>query len=377
MKPAFRLKAYKHPRLKWVVRAKIAGKWVRKYFEKKAEAETYRDQKNVELENQGRESVEFSSALRVAAVRAQERLAPFGKSIDDAIEHYLDYLKKLEKSVPLTQAKDELIQNRRAAGASEVYCYDLKLRLGRFCRDLPDRNTEQVSAKEIDEWLTGLNVGAVTRNTYRRDLCTLFSFCVDRGYSSLNPAERSTLAKEVPQPVGILRVDELTRLLKAAPESLIPYIAIGAFAGLRAAEVERLDWSHIDLKGRLIEVTAQNSKTARRRLVKIQSNLREWLAPLSKPTGPVIPANLRWLLVDARERAKIPKWPNNALRHSYASYHLARFNDAAALALEMGHTNTAMIFQHYREVVKPKDAVQFWKIAPPKKSEKAAPAASA
>jgi len=35
---------------------------------------------------------------------------------------------------------------------------------------------------------------------------------------------------------------------------------------------------------------------------------------------------------------------------AYASYHLAHFKDAARLALEMGHTDTSMIFGHYREL---------------------------
>lgn len=164
--------------------------------------------------------------------------------------------------------------------------------------------------------------------------------------------------------MGILSVEQTARLLTSAPQSLIPYLTIGAFAGLRAAEVERLEWDRIDLDSGFIEVAAKNSKTARRRLVKILPNLQAWLTPFRGISGLVIPANLRWLLVDAREQAGISQWPSNALRHSYASYHLAHFNDAAALALQMGHTNTAMIFQHYREVVKPKNAARFWEIMP-------------
>jgi integrase len=61
---------------------------------------------------------------------------------------------------------------------------------------------------------------------------------------------------------------------------------------------------------------------------------------------------------------KLTNWPANALRHSYASYHLAHFKDAAALALEMGHTNSALVFEHYRELVKPKDAQRYWDIKP-------------
>jgi integrase len=45
-------------------------------------------------------------------------------------------------------------------------------------------------------------------------------------------------------------VDELRALLEAAaahaPE-VLPVLAIGAFAGLRDAEIKRLDWSEVDL----------------------------------------------------------------------------------------------------------------------------------
>jgi hypothetical protein len=50
------------------------------------------------------------------------------------------------------------------------------------------------------------------------------------------------------------------------------------------------------------------------------------------------------------------------LRHSYASYWIAKFRNAAALALQMGHATTEMIFQHYREVVTRQDAKEYWNI---------------
>lgn len=62
--------------------------------------------------------------------------------------------------------------------------------------------------------------------------------------------------------------------------------------------------------------------------------------------------------------AKITQWPPNALRHSFASYHLAHFRDAAQLALELGHTTTEVLFNHYREVVTPEEAEKYWKIGP-------------
>ena len=65
-----------------------------------------------------------------------------------------------------------------------------------------------------------------------------------------------------------------------------------------------------------------------------------------------------------RFAAGLTRWPHDALRHSFASYHLARWNDAAALALQMGHTTTAMIFSHYRRVVKESDAARYWNMFP-------------
>jgi integrase len=134
--------------------------------------------------------------------------------------------------------------------------------------------------------------------------------------------------------------------------------------------LERLDWSEIDFDSELIEVTAQKSKTARRRHVTMQPNLREWLMPLRKHRGNVTPReNFRQLFDTARLAAGIDEWPDNGLRHSFASYHLAHFKDAKALALEMGHTNEDMIFTNYRQLVKPKEAERYWKIRPATKEK--------
>ena len=92
MKTGFRVRKYKHPRLRFVVRGKVNGQWARKYFETKAEAQEYAEQKNIELLNQGREGIEFPSSLRVMAQDCQFRLQQHGKTINDATAHYLQHL---------------------------------------------------------------------------------------------------------------------------------------------------------------------------------------------------------------------------------------------------------------------------------------------
>jgi integrase len=206
-------------------------------------------------------------------------------------------------------------------------------------------------------------------------LVTLFKFAKTNGWCRTVPAAESARVREVSDEIGILTPGELCNLLKVASEETIPYWTIGAFAGLRASEIERLDWAEVNLDQRWIKVRARHAKTASRRLVDIQPNLQKWLLPYRGRTGNVAPENLRVKLLEDRKRAAdagtlTRKWPPNALRHSFASYYLARFDNAAKLALQLGHVGQDIIFRHYREVVTRAEANRYWKIAPTSKGAK-------
>jgi hypothetical protein len=212
---------------------------------------------------------------------------------------------------------------------------------------------------------------AVSYNHWRRLLGVVFKHAKDAGYCVENPVIKALTVKEVPKPAGILRPEELARLLAAASPDILPALAIGAFAGLRTAELTRLDWREVNLESGYIEVTAANAKSSRRRLVKIQPCLAEWLRPIARKAGPVGlgPCMFCGRRQEAMARAGLADWPKNGLRHSFASYHVAHFKDAAALALEMGHTTTELIFSNYREMVTPAAAAEYWQIAPFSRSE--------
>jgi len=128
-KQAYRIKKYKHPRLKYVVRSKISGKWQRKFFETKAEAQTYVQQKEIELLNQGREAVQFPSWLRIQAQQGQERLKPHGKTISDAIDFYVQHLEATQRSANVVISRDSkssLISAEAAAIFSVRYSKQLR-----------------------------------------------------------------------------------------------------------------------------------------------------------------------------------------------------------------------------------------------------------
>jgi integrase len=343
---------------------KLGGGRKRRFFKDNAEAQTFMRLAEVQQENFGTAALSMSDALRVEAIECHGLLQPFGATLRDAAKFYLAHLKTITGSRKVKEIVADLLAARTADGMSPRYLGDLRVRLGRFVLYFGEEMIAAISASRIDEWLRGLGVGAVTRNTYRRRLAALFNFAKRRGYINENPVADVERAKEHQTEIAILSVGDLVRLLERASVDMLPFWTIGAFAGLRAAEIERLTWDELDFDAGVIEVKASKAKTASRRLVTIQSNLREWLAPYRTRKGAVCPVNLRRRFDEDRERAELrAEWPQNALRHSFGSYHLAQFNDAAKLALQMGNS-PATIFRHYRQLVRPKQAALYWKIAP-------------
>ena len=140
---------------------------------------------------------------------------------------------------------------------------------------------------------------------------------------------------------------------------------MGAFAGLRRAEIERLRWEDVNLTRGFVTVGAQNAKTGRRRLVPVCAALRAWLAPVAKTAGPLAPTiNFRRRFHAAREAAGLlGEWEGNELRHSYASYRLAETQNAAQTALELGNSPT-VLQAHYKELATPDDAAAWFAVKP-------------
>ena len=158
----------------------------------------------------------------------------------------------------------------------------------------------------------------------------------------------------------------MVKILEAAQThepAMMPFMAIGAFAGLRSAEIAQLDWSAVDFESGFIKIAWEIAKTRQRRLVPISANLKAWLLKHTKRKGPVTPDNHRRGISRCAKRAKVP-WKSNALRHSFGSYRLAQAQDAAKVSLEMGNSPN-ILFKHYRELVTPDQAAEWFAIKPP------------
>ena len=230
------------------------------------------------------------------------------------------YVQKHPSNMPrktVAEVVAEFIADRSSAGCSAVHVHDLEVRLGQFARafSLP---ISAVSAPLVQQWIYGLKnhkngkaTAARTKENMIRQIVSLFNFA--RRQKNV-PADLALEMSEIPAPrkqhapIGIYTAEEMRAMLAAADTAIIPALAIAAFAGLRLAEVSRLDWRDVRLSERLIVVGAENAKTAARRLAPISDNLAAWLKPHVQKSGPVNPceeqaANVGNALGDRIERA--------------------------------------------------------------------------
>jgi integrase len=313
--------------------------------------------------------------LRPSGISLEVAVATYAKALDilggdaviDAAQFYARH--RVDKITRRTVAETvaELIEAKTARGKSKRYLGDLRIRLARFAGDFAvDIST--ITGPDVQGWLDRLKVAPQTAKNCRTVLYTLFSFAESRGYifKGSNPvADTESISTNGGGTIEIYTPSEMDDLLRHAPANFLPFIALGGFAGLRTAEIERLDWQDVDLAGGFIHVAAEKSKTRSRRLVPILPNLARWLAPFALQSGRVwtgTPQTIRDRRADTCKAANVP-WKNNALRHSFISYRLADIQNAAQVALEAGNS-PAMVFRHYRELVKPDAAKTWFAIAP-------------
>ncbi len=324
---------------------------------------------------------------------AVESLKPLGVSLAVAVQEYIAARQRIGGR-PLLEAADfyskhgnvdlpkralaevvqEMLDAKKADGMTDRYRTHLAYALAPAC-DVLTKSVSELTTAEIDDYLRSLTFSTRSRHNVRAALVTAFAFAKSRGYLPRDretAAENSTRVKVKTGEVEIFTPREMAALLAAADADSLPLIALGGFAGLRTAEISRLEWKDIDFAQGIITVSAAKSKTASRRIVQILPNLAKWLVPWASCTGPIMPVahlsdSSAWCRLWEREKrvAEVAgvKWKHNALRHSFGSYRLAQIKNAAEVALEMGNS-PQMIFKHYRELVTPRDAAAWWAIAP-------------
>lgn len=339
----------------------------------------------------------LTNSDRMAYVRACEALVPTKIALDTACRDYADafailngraglaevcrdWIKRNSVQLPritIRAAVDELERQSLADKKSAHRRKQLAGLLGRFANDI-SLEVHNVTPEIVSRWLSALPLAERTRRNYRDMLGFFCRWLVMRGYLAKGTdwleGVQNYSARKLGQ-IELFTPDEITTLLRYGEkhfQTMVPFLAVGAFAGLRHAEIARLDWREVELSEQpgesWLEVKAENAKTDVRRLVPVRDNLKAWLLPHRKSSGKLCPlANTTKQLLNLAAAAGV-EWKHNALRHSCISYRIAECSDVPRVAEESGNS-PQIIRTNYLRRVKPAVAAAWFAIMPAVKAK--------
>lgn len=365
------------------------GKRFQQTFKAKKDAESVgtrlRDERTVELKNRtvslhnlnDEERIDVLEARRIldgkatlqqsAAFFLEHNVLPSGANltINEAIERYK------------IQSKEDGLRARSLG--------DLHGRLQKFANTFGKKAVPAISRSDADQWLRGLKkengnaYSPLSRHHFKVVVSGLFNWMIEKEYLKLNPFAPLSMSRRGKKLLrdsvlpGILTPDQVEKLMITAQEEvqgMIAPLAIAFFAGLRTSELLLLRWEDINFENRLITVRSEIAKRRRARNIDMEPNLIEWLLTCRRETGLVAPEGQGHRIQLDRVRRKagfkadFSDYPKNAARHTYATMALQKYQSANKVALQLGHTTTGLLFDHYRALATPQQAEQYWNIKP-------------
>lgn len=344
------------------------GKVKRRRFATLAQAEAWAAKFAKERDRKGAAFVSLNEPDRVIAFTAFDRARSKGYDLLDALTHYEKWLDdQADHRVSTSSAADEYLTDCLNRGLRDRSINSLRYTLESFALDYGDRTVCSIEPDDVRAWLGKHDQwSAQSRNSNLTRLTCWFRWCIELDYLKVAPVKKSMKHKVTKARPDVLSVEDATKLLDTAFEmdkEACGLIAVQLFAGLRPAEAadsDRSGWERLHLDENILTVDGKVER--QRRIVKVSDNLKAWL----EACGGWAQVNVR-KRIDAIKAAAGVEIPQNAMRHSFASYHLAAHENASSTAHELGHFgNLRMLESHYRAVVKQSEAIKWWKITPNK-----------
>jgi|GEM_PF-5324253 len=348
----------------------------REKFETKKRAEARAAAILDKTKRYGVEAGTISASLTHDAITAKEILKPFQTTLTEAARFYATHLAKREYSIPLKKALDEWFLFKRSNDKLSKKTITTNEDKAKILEPLHDKLVFDISPANLQELFNASKLSECTKYNTRRILSEFFLWCKTPGreYIQHNPCEFVEVSY-TPGEVKILNVEQCGTLLETAkksrwPDEFVPYVAIGLFMGLRPeAELQPLRWEHVHFNTNEIEV--YSTKIKDKRYISITSELSKLLLQHKKQSGLIVSTvnfRKRWdaikLLAGFDESNP---WPNDAMRHSFASYWLSMskegvkgFEGGKPRLAEIMENSIRIIDLHYRRAIPKDEAEKFW-----------------
>lgn len=252
-------------------------------------------------------------------------------------------------------------------------------RIGQWLESIPaTRTIGSIETEQVARWLANID-NPTTRNTYRNDLCAFFSWARLHGHLPSGPhaIERIPLFKvplvdPVPMPVGDLK-NLLKYLMQANQPNLLRLVTLCAFTGVRMGEAFRINSS--DFASGLLSLGSEQTKTRKRRTVKIPPVLNRWMGHIATMEwADHVSWNSKYLAgspshiqneLSGLYRYACPDTPRvrNGLRKGWISARVALGHPLEEVAREAGHS-VSTLQTYYHGLMSPEDAAAWFALSP-------------
>ncbi len=274
-----------------------------------------------------------------------------GLTADDAVyfEAGIREMKKLDAVLSLHQVISHYLDAKSSLSVRSRAEYGTYLR--RILRLNPNIGKEKLAEISPEAWEDVLQNTYPTpagRNKGRRLIHGLYEYAIAKKWASHNPVRRVSVEEQPQRELCVLSPEQIQTmlqwLLRPKYMSIAPAVGFMLWDGLRPCDISRARWE--DLRRDLLP-----------------SALKRWLDRLPQHShGPIAPSNWTQQWRYLRQAAGLLPWKNDTLRHTYAVYHLKRYNNPNLLTQRFKHMNSQQIcrrFGNYPDIT-PEAAQQFW-----------------
>ena len=361
-----------HPRYAFEVTApaSLFGRPIRRFFTTRSSAQVFLTDLQARVSRDAVSPITREEQLLLSRHRSSLTVADMESALAAASE------RKATASRSLGRCLEDYVTDARQRNAdgsmSDLHLRDIRRNVklvnttSLAARPLPD-----LTFADIESCLDSLKerLAPRTRINLLAHLRTAFSFFRRQGWvrstDAVSLARRPSVPASLPGIVSPLDMVSLLRTsLSLSDTRCLCWLVFSGFCGLRTSEVLRLRWSDIRWGEGQLYVSPGKTKNAER-WVSLTPPALALRSLLGEPAegGRVIPEDMKRTRARLVARAGVTLG-DNALRHSFGSYHLVGYSLPDTTALEMGHHSPAQTFNAYRRAVTKAQAAAWWGIVP-------------
>ena len=380
MNPQFSIQPFTNPSGQVVhrVTGKLNGQRIRENFKTEGEAVTRKHNLEREAANLAplpAVTTRLTADQCAEAEHAYRRLAGSSLNLTLAVEFALERYTPSAQSCSVNEAFSRFLTSKRAENKRPATLRTLEQRLNRLLQACGRQLVNTIQPEQLRPLIFREHTSKVNQESDYRAFSNFFNWCVRQEFTAISPLGKIGRIKVDRDEPQVLTVPECRKLLTAAQAhnggALVPYLVLALFAGIRPKEIERLTWADIDLPSAVVTIGAKIAKMRARRLVSLSQNAVGILAPYALRAVPIYPGNWRKGFDAVKlaagfgkpttEAPELKPWVMDILRHTAISMHLATYSNEGLTAAWAGNSPD-IIQRHYKGLVRPADASDFWQI---------------